>query len=26
MAKNFPKRNEDFSAWYNELAIKADLA
>lgn len=26
MAKNFTKRNEDYSLWYNELVAKADLA
>ncbi len=26
MAKNFTKRANDFSKWYNELVIKADLA
>ncbi len=26
MAKDFTKRAEDFSKWYNELVIKADLA
>ncbi len=26
MAKGLPKRAEDFSAWYNELVTKADLA
>jgi len=26
MAKGLPKRSEDFSAWYNELVGKADLA
>ena len=26
MAKNFTSRSEDFSKWYNELVIKADLA
>ncbi|GAB4251907.1 MAG: proline--tRNA ligase [Vicingaceae bacterium] len=26
MAKDFTKRNEDYSAWYNELVVKADLA
>lgn len=26
MAKNFTKRTEDYSKWYNELVIKADLA
>ncbi len=26
MAKNFTKRTEDYSRWYNELVIKADLA
>ena len=26
MAKNFTKREEDYSKWYNELVIKADLA
>ncbi|WP_109616559.1 proline--tRNA ligase [Sediminitomix flava] len=26
MAKGLPKRSEDFSAWYNELVKKADLA
>src|ERR1700745_2475261 len=26
MAKDFPSRNEDYSAWYNELVVKADLA
>ncbi len=26
MAKNFPTRAENFSQWYNELVIKADLA
>ncbi len=26
MAKNFPKRKENYAQWYNELVIKADLA
>ncbi|MCO6501247.1 MAG: proline--tRNA ligase [Vicingus serpentipes] len=26
MAKNFTKRDEDYSQWYNELVVKADLA
>lgn len=26
MAKNFTKRSEDYSQWYNELVVKADLA
>lgn len=26
MAKNFTKRSENYSQWYNELVIKADLA
>jgi len=26
MAKNFTSREQDFSKWYNELVIKADLA
>ncbi len=26
MAKNLTKRSEDYSKWYNELVIKADLA
>jgi len=26
MAKNFTKRSENFSSWYNELVVKADLA
>ncbi len=26
MAKNFPTREENYSQWYNELVIKADLA
>jgi len=26
MAKNFTKREEDYSQWYNELVVKADLA
>ena len=26
MAKNFTSRSEDFSKWYNELVVKADLA
>jgi len=26
MAKNFTKRSEDYSQWYNELVSKADLA
>jgi prolyl-tRNA synthetase len=26
MAKNFPTRNENYSQWYNDLVIKADLA
>ncbi len=26
MSKNLTKRNEDYSKWYNELVIKADLA
>jgi len=26
MAKNFTSRKEDYSQWYNELVIKADLA
>ena len=26
MAKKFTKRDEDYSQWYNELVIKADLA
>jgi len=26
MAKNFTKRGEDYSQWYNELVVKADLA
>ena len=26
MAKNFTSREEDYSAWYNELVAKADLA
>ena len=26
MAKNFTTRSDDFSAWYNELVLRADLA
>ncbi len=26
MAKDFPKRSEDYSKWYNDLVVKADLA
>lgn len=26
MAKDFPKRNDNYSEWYNQLVIKADLA
>src|SRR5437762_3820534 len=26
MSKNFPKRSENYSEWYNELVLKADLA
>lgn len=26
MSKNLTKRSEDYSKWYNELAVKADLA
>ena len=26
MSKGLPKREEDFSGWYNELVKKADLA
>ncbi|MEL6561298.1 MAG: proline--tRNA ligase, partial [Bacteroidota bacterium] len=26
MSKGLPKRSEDYSAWYNELVKKADLA
>ena len=26
MAKNFTSRSEDYSKWYNELVVKADLA
>ena len=26
MAKNLTKRSEDYSKWYNELVISADLA
>ncbi len=26
MAKDFPTRNENYSQWYNDLVIKADLA
>jgi len=26
MAKDFTKRSEDYSKWYNELVVKADLA
>ena len=26
MAKGFTKRSEDYSKWYNELVVKADLA
>ena len=26
MGKNLTKRNEDYSKWYNELVVKADLA
>lgn len=26
MAKNFTKREEDYSKWYNELVLRADLA
>jgi len=26
MAKNFTKRSEDYSKWYNELVVRADLA
>jgi prolyl-tRNA synthetase len=26
MAKDFPSRNENYSQWYNDLVIKADLA
>lgn len=26
MAKNFPKRSENYSEWYNELVVRADLA
>ncbi|NCP45055.1 MAG: proline--tRNA ligase, partial [Flavobacteriales bacterium] len=26
MAKDFTSRKEDYSQWYNELVVKADLA
>ena len=26
MSKNLTKRSEDYSKWYNELVVKADLA
>ena len=26
MSKNLTTRSEDYSAWYNELVVKADLA
>jgi prolyl-tRNA synthetase len=26
MAKDFAKREEDYSKWYNDLVVKADLA
>lgn len=26
MAKDFTTRNEDYSQWYNEIVVKADLA
>ena len=26
MAKHFTKREEDYSIWYNDLVVKADLA
>lgn len=26
MAKNFTSRAKDYSKWYNELVVKADLA
>ena len=26
MSKNLSKRNQDYSKWYNELVVKADLA
>ena len=26
MAKDFPSRSENYSQWYNDLVIKADLA
>jgi prolyl-tRNA synthetase len=26
MGKNFPKREENYSEWYNELVVRADLA
>jgi prolyl-tRNA synthetase len=26
MSKNFPTRNENYSQWYNDLVVKADLA
>ena len=26
MSKNLIKREEDYSKWYNELVVKADLA
>ncbi len=26
MSKNLTKREEDYSKWYNELVVKADLA
>ena len=26
MAKNLTKQKDDYSKWYNELVIKADLA
>ena len=26
MAKDFPKRSENYSEWYNELVVRADLA
>ena len=26
MAKNFTSRSEDYSKWYNDLVVKADLA
>ena len=26
MSKNLTKRSEDYSKWYNELVLKADLA